>query len=85
MATASWIGGPVLRVLRLAHGYDQETIARKANLDRSSVSRIENNKRRPSASALTAWLNTCPVPVIGKHLEIDLAELISSQHDWIRA
>lgn len=85
MATQEWIGGPILWVLRLAHGYDQETMSRRVNLDRSYVSRIERGKRRPSALVLSAWVSACPVSLLYKDLELDLMELDTDQPDWIRA
>ncbi len=86
MATKEWIGGPILRTLRLAHGYDQETMSRRVHLDRSYVSRIERGKRRPSAQVISAWVSACPVPVLHKEfLELDLMELDPSQADWIHA
>ena len=85
MATQEWIGGPILWILRLAHGYDQETMARRVNLDRSYVSRIERGKRRPSAQVLSAWVSACPAPLLYKELELDLMELDTDQPDWIRA
>ena len=85
MATQEWIGGPILWILQLAHGYDQETMARRVNLDRSYVSRIERGKRRPSALVLSAWVSACPVSLLYKDLELDLMELDTDQPDWIRA
>lgn len=82
---AEWIGGPILWVLRLAHGYDQEAMARRVNLDRSYVSRIERGKRRPSAQVLSAWVSACPVPLLYRELELDLMELDTDQPDWVRA
>ncbi len=86
MATQEWIGGPILWTLRLAHGYDQETMSRRVNLDRSYVSRIERGKRRPSAQVISAWVSACPAPLIAYSLlELDLMELDTAQPDWIRA
>ena len=85
MATQEWIGGPILWTLRLAHGFDQETMSRRVHLDRSYVSRIERGKRRPSGQVISAWVSACPVPVLHKELELDLMELDPRQPDWIRA
>ncbi len=53
--------GPTLRAMRLRQGRSQETVARKARVPRTSLSRFESNSCAPSLSSLARILTALGV------------------------
>ncbi len=53
----------MLQELRREHGYTQERLAEKMNVDRSYISLVETGRRAPSWRFLTAFANLLHVPV----------------------
>lgn len=65
--------GKRLRELRKAHGYTQQALAEKANIDEKHLSRVENGKYFPTYTTLNKLLNA-----LGLSLEeagLDLEEI----------
>jgi transcriptional regulator with XRE-family HTH domain len=57
-----WLGGGVLRALRVGSGLSQSDMARALAKDPSYVARLEREPtRHPSSDVLVAWARTCPV------------------------
>jgi len=57
-----WLGGGVLRALRVGGGLSQSDMARALAKDPSYVARLEREPtRHPSSDVLVAWARTCPV------------------------
>lgn len=52
-----------LRIAREYAGLDQDQLAERAELTRSTVSNAENGKGEPRRSTINAWAMACGVPV----------------------
>lgn len=52
-----------LRIAREFAGLDQDQLADRAELTRSTVSNAENGKGEPRRSTINAWAMACGVPV----------------------